>query len=161
MPVSNRATETSGASGRPVLETNRLLLRPYRVSDPRAVQRLAGDFRIADTTLAIPHPYPDGAAEQWISHHADAFCNGTLVAYAVTSRASGELVGTVSLMDVQAQHARAELGFWIAVEHWGKGYCTEAVQRLISYAREQLNVSRIVAQCLDVGCFQTNVRAAA
>jgi [ribosomal protein S5]-alanine N-acetyltransferase len=132
----------------PVLETQRLLLRPYRMSDAPDLQRLAGDPRVADATAAIPHPYPDGAAEQWISRHGESFKNGSLIAYATTLRSSGELLGTVSLMDFQVQHARAELGYWIAVEHWGKGYCTEAVTRLVSYAREQLKVSRIVARCL-------------
>jgi ribosomal-protein-alanine N-acetyltransferase len=132
----------------PVLETKRLLLRPYRLSDAPDAQRMAADQRIADTTSSIPHPYPDGVAENWISGHAESFRNGTQVTYAVTLRSSGELVGTVTLLDVQAKHARAELGYWIGVDHWGKGYCTEAVERLIAYAREHMKISRIVARSL-------------
>ena len=49
-----------------MLETDRLLLRPFDLSDANEVQRLAGDFDIADTTLLIPHPYEDGLAEEWI-----------------------------------------------------------------------------------------------
>ena len=57
----------------PELRTPRLLLRAFILADAPAVQRLAGDQAIASTTLNIPHPYPDGAAEAWIATHAAAF----------------------------------------------------------------------------------------
>lgn len=132
----------------PVLETDRLLLRPYVAADAADVQRLAGDRRIADTTANIPHPYPDGAAERWIAGLAPAFEEGSRVAFAVTLRGTGELAGTIDLHAVSREHAQAELGYWIAVGHWGKGYGTEATCRLIAYAREQLGITRIVARCL-------------
>lgn len=99
----------------PVLETDRLLLRPYVAADAADVQRLAGDRRIADTTANIPHPYPDGAAERWIAGLAPAFEEGSRVAFAVTLRGTGELAGTIDLHAVSREHARAELGYWIAV----------------------------------------------
>lgn len=133
----------------PVLETERLILRPFSMEDASDVQRLAGTWQVAATTAAIPHPYPDGAAEQWIARHAPSFEEGWLVVYAVTMREGGKLLGAVSLLDVQHNHARAELGYWIAFEHWGNGYCTEAVSRLIQYAHNKLSISRIVARCLE------------
>ncbi len=58
--------------GIPELATERLRLRPYSRRDAAAVQALLGDGRMADTTMGIPHPYPEGAAQRWIAGHAAA-----------------------------------------------------------------------------------------
>lgn len=51
----------------PNIETSRLLLRPFNLSDATTVQSLAGDRAISDTAWSIPYPYKDGMAEEWIS----------------------------------------------------------------------------------------------
>jgi [ribosomal protein S5]-alanine N-acetyltransferase len=132
----------------PTLESERLVLRPYRLQDAADVQRLAGDRRIADVTTTVPHPYPDTAAQAWMARHAPAFEAGTAAELAVTLKADGALLGTVSLLELSAQHARAEFGYWMGVPFWGQGYCSEAVQRLLAFAHADLGVTRIVARCL-------------
>jgi RimJ/RimL family protein N-acetyltransferase len=132
----------------PTLRSPRLLLRPYVLADAPEVQRLAGDFRVADTTANIPHPYPDGAAQSWIASHAADYQSRTRVSFAVVRAADAQLLGTVGLHDISTEHARAELGYWIAVDHWAQGYGTEAVQCLMRYAQDGLAVTRIVARCL-------------
>ena len=104
----------------PRLETARLLLRQFALSDAADVQRLAGDRAIADTTLMIPHPYEDGMAEQWIGTHAPKFEAGEQMTLAITLGESGHLVGAVSL-SIDARFDRAELGYWVGKPHWGGG----------------------------------------
>lgn len=132
----------------PTLESARLLLRPYNLSDAEAVQRLAGDARIASTTTTIPHPYPEGAAEQWICTHGKLFEEMKAATFAVTLKGSGDLIGTASVIDISTKDARAELGYWIGADFWGSGYCTEAVCRLIPFMHDDMGITRIVARCL-------------
>jgi len=42
---------------RPIIQTDRLVLRPFTLADAPDVQRLAGDRDIASTTSNLPHPY--------------------------------------------------------------------------------------------------------
>ena len=128
----------------PVIETARLTLRPYTLADAPRVQQMCGDPAIAATTLAIPHPYPDGAAEQWISTHADSFLQGKEVTLAITLKPDRPVIGSMALM-VNKNHQRGELGYMIAKEHWNRGYCTEAARAMMGYGFGTLGLNRIQA----------------
>ncbi|MCX5760490.1 MAG: GNAT family N-acetyltransferase [Gemmatimonadetes bacterium] len=128
----------------PTLETDRLVLRPFLLSDATVVQRLAGDRAVADTTLTIPHPYVDGLAEQWIVGHEGAWTRHEMAVFAVTEPESG-LVGAISLRIELAQQ-RAELGYWIGVPFWGIGYATEAARAMVAFGFQKLGLHRVYAQ---------------
>lgn len=128
----------------PNIETERLLLRPFSLSDAKGVQRLAADRSIADTTLNIPHPYEDGAAEEWISGHQDIFDQGKGATFAITTKADGTLIGAISLMGVIAGH-QAELGYWIGKPYWNQGFCTEAAHAVLRYAFKEMDLLRVHA----------------
>ncbi len=129
----------------PTLQTARLVLRPFRPEDAPEVRRLAGDRRVADTTLSVPHPYPDGAAEGWISTHAARWAEGTEAVFAVTDRRTGALLGAAGLVLDPAQQ-RAELGYWIGPDYWNRGYATEAARAMIRFGIRGLGLHRIVAR---------------
>lgn len=126
----------------PILRTARLTLRPFWLEDGPRVQQLAGAIEVADTTLAIPHPYPDGAAEAWIGTHADAWTSGLSVTYAMVESETHDLVGCIGL-SIASQHARAELGYWVGHPYWNRGYCTEAGKALFSLGFGLLKLHRI------------------
>lgn len=128
----------------PVLETTRLRLRPYELADAADLQRLAGDAAVAATTLLIPHPYPDGAAETWISTHPAQWAARENLVLAITLAATGELLGSIGLI-FDAAHEKAELGYWIGVPHWNRGYASEAARAIIDYGFRTLGLDRIQA----------------
>jgi [ribosomal protein S5]-alanine N-acetyltransferase len=128
----------------PTLRTPRLLLRPFHVSDAGDVQRLAGDAAVADTTLRIPHPYPDGLAQQWIWQLWGRFQAGQCVAFAVIDAGENTFVGSISL-EIERACDRAELGYWIGKPFWNRGYCTEAARAVLAYGFRELALHRIFA----------------
>ena len=129
-------------SQQPILTTERLLLRPFKLADAPEVQRLAGDRAIADTTVAIPYPYPDGVAEDWISKHANWFAEGKQVTFAITRKLDDALIGAINLMEVSKAH-QAELGYWIGKPYWSQGFCTEAASAVLRYAFTELGLIRV------------------
>ena len=131
----------------PTLTTERLILRPFDATDAAAVQALAGDREIADTTLRIPHPYEDGMAEEWIADHRGQFEAGTLVVFAIELKSDGKLAGAISLT-VERGLLKAEMGYWVGRPFWNEGYCTEAARRIVEYGFDDLGLNRIAAQHL-------------
>jgi [ribosomal protein S5]-alanine N-acetyltransferase len=142
-----RSTLPTVPTAIPVLETERLRLRPFTAADAAAVRRLAGAPEVAATTLGIPHPYPEGAAEAWIAGHPAAAAEGRTFAWAVVRRTDEEVLGAVTCGVVPA-HARAELGYWLGVGHWNRGYMTEAVRRIVAFGLAELGLHRIGARAL-------------
>jgi [ribosomal protein S5]-alanine N-acetyltransferase len=126
----------------PTLTTARLVLRPYTMRDAPAAHAFVADREVASTTAAIPHPYPEGAAEAWIATHAQRHEAGEAVILAITLRETGELVGSIEIRLVPA-HKRAELGYWIGRPHWGRGYATEATDALLRWAFDTLDLHRV------------------
>ena len=127
------------------IETERLLLRPFRLEDAKRVQELAGDAAVAEMTDAIPHPYEDGMAEEWIAGLPPAREQGTGLALAVCLKSDGSVVGAVSLGSINAEHRRAVLGYWIGRTYWNQGYCTEATRALVGHGFRSLGLNRVQA----------------
>lgn len=132
-------------STQPTLQTSRLTLRPFVLADAPMVRELAGAREIAETTLLIPHPYPEGVAERWIDTHAADWEKRTAATYAITERADGALVGAIGL-SITAVHARGELGYWVAVPKWNRGYCTEAGTAILAFSFGALALHRVEAR---------------
>ncbi|MDY7094782.1 MAG: GNAT family protein [Acidobacteriota bacterium] len=142
-------------SARPTLVTQRLLLRPFQDSDALELHRLAGERAIADTTLNVPHPYPLEAAGEWIAGHEDLWRERRQMICAVTVAGEGDedgppggaLVGSAGLR-LDLQHSRGELGYWIGVPYWRRGYATEAARAVLDFGFRGLGLHRIHAQVL-------------
>jgi len=128
----------------PVLRTSRLCLRAPEIQDAARIQLLAGDRLVADTTSTIPHPYPDGAAESWISGRKPDWDAGTGATFAIVETAHDLLVGVVGLV-IHSTHSSAELGYWIGVPYWDRGYATEAGTALVDFAFTGLQLNRVQA----------------
>lgn len=148
---------------RPVLATPRLVLDALSLSDSPRVAELAGDRRIYDMTLLIPHPYELHHAEAWIGTHAaqwGRWREDWTMNFAIRLRASdelaGELIGVIGLIG-RPVYKRAELGYWLGVPFWGKGFMTEAVGAVVAFAHGELGVNRIEAGVFEGNAASMNV----
>ncbi|MDO8356927.1 MAG: GNAT family protein [Nitrospirota bacterium] len=127
----------------PTLRTERLLLRQFQLRDAPEVQRLAGVKEVAAGTF-LPHPYPDGTAEQWIASQQEEFDANTLVNFAIVLLTQEILIGSIGLAIV-AEHQHARMSYWLGLPYWNHGYATEAVQAVLAYGFTQRALHRIYA----------------
>jgi [ribosomal protein S5]-alanine N-acetyltransferase len=142
------ARPAPSATAQPLIRTDRLLLRPFAFADAPEVQRLAGAYEIADTTISVPHPYQLNDAIDWIEKQPRDFAAGRAVRFAIRLLPKETLIGAIELHDIDREHAQAELGYWIDQQRWGKGYATEAGTPVVRYGFDVLGLNRIYAHHL-------------
>ena len=130
----------------PAIDTERLTLRRPVAADAAAIHRLAADRRIAEMTAAVPHPYDRSMAEAWI-RSVPAGLEAGRIALATVERASGELVGVISI-SVERERPIGTIGYWIGVPFWGRGYATEAARAVVEYGFRELGLAEIHGACL-------------
>jgi [ribosomal protein S5]-alanine N-acetyltransferase len=129
----------------PTLRTPRLLLRPFAAADAPTVHAVVSDREIAVSTLNIPHPYPDGLAEEWIAGQPKRWEAGEGAVFAAVLNDGGALVAAVGL-DVSLPHRRGELGYWVAREFWNRGFATEAARAMVAFGFREMGLHRVQAQ---------------
>jgi RimJ/RimL family protein N-acetyltransferase len=124
-----------------VLKSERLILRPPSPEDAPHVECFVSDRRVAEMTALIPHPYPRGAALDWIHLTERQWLEGLKASFVICLRGSGTLVGAISYFRDGTRDN--EVGYWIGVPHWGRGYATEALKCLLRYAFENLEACHV------------------
>lgn len=128
------------------LTTARLTLRPLEFTDVPAICKYAGDPAIAATTLNIPHPYPAESADIFIASTHDSMKNGSAYTFAITL--ANQLIGCIGLT-IQPMYNWAELGYWLGKPFWNQGYTSEAAQRIVGFALDDLSLNKVFARCFS------------
>lgn len=122
-----------------ILETERLILRPWEEADAEECYRYAKDPRV-------------GPMAGWPAHtdveNSRQIIRDVLMrseTYAVVWKGTGLPIGSIGLHhnDLAVKDDEAELGYWIGVPFWGRGIATEAAQELLRHAFEDLRLNRV------------------
>lgn len=125
-----------------ILETQRLILRPWEDTDAQELYRHARDPLVGPAAGWPPHASVEdslGIIRNVLSSE------GT---FAVVLKSTGRAAGSASIMRGDAGTANkradeAEIGYWIGREYWGQGLIPEAVCELLRVCFEELNCSGV------------------
>jgi ribosomal-protein-alanine N-acetyltransferase len=129
----------------PVIQTERLLLRPWDPNDADAVYAYASDPEVA--RYMFWHRHESVADAHFFLNEivAEGYDKGWF-SYALCSLELPELaIGGVSLEWKPEEHQVMELGYVLARDHWGKGYVPEAARTLLGHAFSTTPVERVFA----------------
>jgi RimJ/RimL family protein N-acetyltransferase len=125
-----------------ILETERLLLRPWSESDAESLYEFAKDPRVGPIAGWPVHTSVENS-KQIIRDVLSA--DGT---YAIVQKGEEKPIGSIGLMigeksNLSIGNDEAEIGYWIGVPYWGKGMVPEAVKELMNYAFEKAGIQKM------------------
>ncbi len=126
------------------LRVDRLFLRPAWAEDACALHEAIACWEVVRNLSRAPWPYSLADAE--------AFTRGRLrepgeTAFLIFARTDGDpqLIGSIGFGRRCASDDDAELGYWIARDHWGRGYATEAGRAVVELAFDGLRLPALTA----------------
>lgn len=127
-----------------VLNTKRLVLRPWTKSDAKSLYEYAKDPDIG---------HPAGWPAHTSVRNSRRIIRDVLSVdetYAVCLRSDNRAIGSVGLISPSQTHVEPspnelEIGYWIGKPFWGNGYIPEAVRELLQHAFEDLG-------CIGIWC---------
>lgn len=119
-----------------ILQTERLILRPWRESDAGALYKYASDPEVGPRAGWPPH----GSEQESLQIIRTVFSGEGM--WAIELKETGEAIGCVGYLpsaasNLQIDADQAEVGYWVARPYWGKGICTEALREVIDYCFQQ------------------------
>lgn len=115
-----------------IIETQRLVLRPWREDDAEALYKFACDERVGPPAGWKPHE----SVEDSLNVLRAVLINENT--WAVCEKGSDAPIGSIGIFDTDANAENNwQIGYWLAARYWGRGYMPEATKRLITYCFEE------------------------
>ena len=117
-------------------------LRKWQDSDKPNLIKHANNRKIAMYLRnGFTYPYTEKAADFFLNLVKE---NPDQPLFAIT--VAGEAIGGVGLHPQKDIYRKnAEIGYWISEEYWGKGIMTNAINEILEYSWNHLDIDRVVA----------------
>jgi ribosomal-protein-alanine N-acetyltransferase len=129
----------------PVLKTPRLTLREIRMSDAPQIFAMRSSGRV-NQFIARPDMLLPEAAESLAERTIQAFQNKLAIGWAGVLRNSDTIIGTCGFNSIDIPNLHAEIGGEMATEYWGKKIALEAVQSILHFGLNTMNLHTIEAK---------------
>ncbi|HKK47270.1 MAG TPA: GNAT family N-acetyltransferase [Balneolaceae bacterium] len=128
----------------PTLETERMQLRKPVAKDIPHIVNYAGNPKIEEMTLNIPHPYHEKDAISWINLAYEGFEDNSRYNFVMDLKPNKGIIGCIGL-EINTRFNRAELGYWVAEPYWNQGYASEATKAILRFGFEKVGLHKIYA----------------
>lgn len=127
-----------------MLSSNRIILRPWQDSDAEALYKYASDPDVGERAGWPPHQSVEESRE--IIH--TVFHNDST--WAIVLRETDEAIGAMGYMpdcplNLPARQGEPLVGYWVGKPYWNQGICTEALQLMIDYIRQETDYTSLIS----------------
>lgn len=132
--------------GTRILETDRVILRPFTEGDAADMFRnWASDDEVTQFLTWPTHTelrVTEGIVAIWASRNGDP----ENYQWAITIKESGEVIGSLSLMNLDNRNESCEVGYCIGKRWWNRGIMTEILREVIRFGFQEVGFERIAAR---------------
>ncbi len=128
-----------------VMETDRIILRPWRDSDAAALYKWASDPDVGPRAGWAPHK----TLEESLDVIRTVFKDATNT-WAIELKKTGEAIGAMGYgpscdCKLPAREGEPLAGYWVAKPYWNRGICTEALKLMIEHIRLTTDIKSLIS----------------
>lgn len=128
-----------------IIETERLILRPFRKEDAEMVfNNWANDERVTKFLTWQPHQNID-VTKMVINNWIDNYQAKDFYQWVIVLKETNEPIGSISGVKIDERIEAVEIGYCIGYSWWHKGYTSEALKALVKFYFEEVEAKRIWA----------------
>jgi ribosomal-protein-alanine N-acetyltransferase len=127
-----------------ILETGRLSLRPLTVSDADLLFPIMNDPEVM-AHWDVPEVDDPELVSLIVQGQVADMEAGRALHWVLRTLSDNEFLGACDLSDIDRWHRRAEIGFMLGREAWGRGYALEAMRAVVAYAAS-FSIKRLTAR---------------
>ena len=131
----------------PTLETDRLILRKMTPDDAEAMFAYASDPEVTRYVTWETHRSIEDS-RSFLELALGKYESGEEPDWGIVYKGDHRFVGACGIVGWVTEHARAEVGFVLSREYWGRGLMSEAVRTMLSFGFERMGLNRIEARCV-------------
>ncbi|HEU4595476.1 MAG TPA: GNAT family N-acetyltransferase [Pyrinomonadaceae bacterium] len=128
----------------PLLETERLTLRPPRMEDAAAIFESYGRDEEVTRFLTFAPNQTLEQLEEFMRARLRKMEEGAAITWAITRRGDDTLIGMIEL---RLHGFKADVGYVLARRFWGQGLMTEALRAVVDFAFTLPGMYRVWAVC--------------
>lgn len=128
----------------PQLQTQRLLLRKQELKDAAHLQQLRSNEEVMTYMDSDKH-HDIETSEAFIKKNLETYNKKSGFFWVITAAETGKFMGDIILHRIDRTNARAEIGYTLHPDFWGRGYMKEAMSAVISFAFKDLGLHSIEA----------------
>lgn len=129
----------------PILETDRLILRPFCIEDVQEVfECWESDPEVAKYMFWDSHNDINKTIN-WVKKELSKIDSDDWYRWAILLKETGELIGT-GLIYYEEEYGKFEIAYNLGQKAWGFGYATEAMQEVIIFAKSKLEIKEIMGR---------------
>ncbi|MBP5660518.1 MAG: GNAT family N-acetyltransferase [Lachnospiraceae bacterium] len=136
-------------AGTQTIETDRLILRRFRIEDAEDMyNNWASDPEVTKFLTWPTHSSVEVSRyvlTDWVSHYGE----GDFFNWAMELKENGQVIGNISVVELKERAEAADMGYCMGRAYWGRGLMPEALKAVMDYLFDEVGVNRVAA-CHDV-----------